>query len=51
MSRDSQRGTFLSRTVLMSSKKIGTREKKDDHQMLLSAFGITPDGNIKQNKE
>ena len=44
MSRDSQRGTFLSRAVLASTGNSEMEGDKNDYEILLAAFGITSDG-------
>ena len=49
MFRDSQRGTFLSRTVLASTGRSGLEGGKQDYEILLAAFGITSDRIFKNN--
>ena len=44
LSRDSQRGTFLSRSVLAANRRNGWEEGNKEFEILLTAFGITSDG-------
>ena len=44
VSRDSQRGTFLSRAVLANTGRKRMEGVKNDYEVLLAAFGIAADG-------